>query len=359
MLATDIDVLVSEYASGFHLTRRHAECKAGKLAILDRILWLNGVRALLGADATYLIGQDLDLDASEFARGLSVELITFKHLDAWEASLGIQADVWPCRSDLQLYEVARARWQELSGEKGADEAWRLLRDVLAFIEIESWLACHYRHLNKTLRMFSSLSVQAQRNGLNVEQSLCAQYTFSALLVRLTHQLLGVCLDVSTILPTDMKRYLLERLTFGDQDPKLATGLIHGTVQWIDRALKESGAGLPSSIDVSRLYAPPAYGEEFVELIHRLLSQSNEARYLPIAMEVQEFGHRGIEQKISRLRAAAAAGESLAALVKGFVIRAFAPPPRLIESIGTALESSAGGPKAQQLTLKDSERSSAS
>ncbi len=26
MLATDIDVLTSEYVSGFHLTRRHAEC---------------------------------------------------------------------------------------------------------------------------------------------------------------------------------------------------------------------------------------------------------------------------------------------------------------------------------------------
>ena len=44
MLATDIDVLVSEYGSGFHLTRRHVECKSGKFSLLDRILWLNGVR---------------------------------------------------------------------------------------------------------------------------------------------------------------------------------------------------------------------------------------------------------------------------------------------------------------------------
>src|SRR3990172_7961638 len=199
MLATDIDVLISEYASGFHRTRRHAECKTGKVALLDRILWLNGVRTLLGADASYLVGQDLDLDASEFARGLSVQLITFKHLEAWEASLGIQTDAWPCRSDLQLYETARCRWQELSGEKGVEDAWRSLRDALAFVEIESWLTFRYRHLNKTFRLFSSLAAQVHKNGLNAEQMLCAQYTFSALLVRLTHQLLGVCLDVSTIL----------------------------------------------------------------------------------------------------------------------------------------------------------------
>src|SRR5262249_36285705 len=154
--------------------------------------------------------------------------------------------------------------------------------------------------------------------LNKEQMLCARYTFSTLLVRFSHQLLGVCLDVSTILPTDMKKYLLERLTFGDQDPKFATSLIHGTVQWIEKALKEEGITLPQSTDINRLYAAPTYGDEFAELAQRLLNQSNEARYLPIAMEVQEFGHRDIEAKIPRLRAAAAAGDSLAALVKGFV-----------------------------------------
>ena len=69
MLATDIDVLVSEYGSGFHLTRRHVECKSGKFALLDRILWLNGVRTLLRADSSYLVATDIDLSASDFARG--------------------------------------------------------------------------------------------------------------------------------------------------------------------------------------------------------------------------------------------------------------------------------------------------
>ena len=67
MLATDIDVLVSEYGSGFHLTRRHVECKSGKFKLLDRILWLNGVRTLLRANSSYLIATDVDLSASDFA----------------------------------------------------------------------------------------------------------------------------------------------------------------------------------------------------------------------------------------------------------------------------------------------------
>ena len=69
LLATDIDVLVSEYSSGFHLTRRHAECKSGRrVSTLDRVLWLNGVRSLLGADASYLVLRSFHEDAADFAR---------------------------------------------------------------------------------------------------------------------------------------------------------------------------------------------------------------------------------------------------------------------------------------------------
>ena len=70
LMATDIDVLISEYSSGFHLTRRHAECKSGRrVRTLDRILWLAGVRTLLGADASYLVLASFDEDANEFREG--------------------------------------------------------------------------------------------------------------------------------------------------------------------------------------------------------------------------------------------------------------------------------------------------
>src|SRR5260370_12775543 len=150
MLATDIDVLVSEYVSGFHLTRRHVECKSGKFALLDRILWLNGVRTLLRADSSYLIAEDVDLEATEFARSLDVELFTTKHLETWEKSVGISGDVWPCRSDYLTFDAARSVWRKASDKD--DEVWRFLRTALAFVEIESWLTFRYRLLNKLLRL---------------------------------------------------------------------------------------------------------------------------------------------------------------------------------------------------------------
>src|SRR5689334_13797620 len=138
MLATDVDVLVSEYVSGFHITRRHVECKTGKFALLDRILWLRGVRAMLGADSSYLIASDVDLEADAFARSLQVEIFSVAQLESWEMSAGVDPDVWPCRSNYTVYDTARKLWNDRATTKDADEEWRWLRQGLLFIEVEGW-----------------------------------------------------------------------------------------------------------------------------------------------------------------------------------------------------------------------------
>ncbi len=159
MLATDIDVLVSEYGSGFHLTRRHVECKGGKAPVLDRILWLAGVRTLLEAEASYLVLKEVNYEAARFAWDLNVQLISHKQLVDWETSLQIPTERWPCRSDFQAFEVARNRWHKLSGQKDADEAWQLLKETLAFIEVDSWLHFQYRLLNRLLRHLTTLGTE--------------------------------------------------------------------------------------------------------------------------------------------------------------------------------------------------------
>jgi len=336
MLATDIDVLVSEYVSGFHITRRHAECKGGKIPLLDRVLWLRGVRRLLGADGSYLVVPDFDTDASEFARSLNIQLLTLKQLEGWEAAIPVLQDLWPCRSDYQTYDNAKAVWMKLSGSKGADADWRFLREILGFIQIDSWLSFYYRHLNKLLRLMADIAGQYERTRSDRDRELCSRYCFSALLVRLCQYILAICHDVSRLPVSDIGTYLYQRLTYGDQDPERTSGLINSTVLWIKRGLEEKGIAVPPEIDVGRLYQPPQYAADLLELVNRFLEQSNEARYLPIAMETMQFGIPEVVGKFPRLKAAASAGDSLAALLRGFVIRAFSIPKGLAEPVSSEL-----------------------
>lgn len=331
MLATDIDVLVSEYASGFHITQRHAECKGGKVQLLDRILWLSGVRTLLKADGSYLIISSYDKDASNFASALNIQLLTIKQLGEWETSIHIPRDVWPCRSNYQVYDVCRAAWMKMRNIEEQNTDWQLLCEILSFIEIDSWLGFKYRDLNKLMRYLQTISKEYAKSS-NEHHILFCRYLVSALLVRLCQYLLAVCYDVSRLPTTDMADYLTQRLSYGDQEPERVSGLIEGTVDWVKKALGEKGIALPPEIDVGRLYEAPPYTKEFLALINRLLQQSNEARYLTIAMETSQFDTSVITEKFPRLRAATNAGDSLASLVRAFVIRVFSVPKELTDPL---------------------------
>ncbi len=326
MLATDIDVLVSEYGSGFHLTRRHVECKSGKFKLVDRILWLNGVRTLLRANSSYLIAADVDLSASNFARRLDVQLFSGQHLDAWERALRIPLDSWPCRSDYATFDTATREWKRFGNDRKND-IWRLLREALVFVEVESWLTFRYRRLNKLFRLIREISKAYVSEGLDDHQRLCARYSFSALLVRLSQYVLSICADVASIVPLQVEDYLSDRLKFGDQDPKQATDMMEATVKWVRESLRFKGVKVPPEIDTDRLQPTPRYTAELVSLIRCLLDQSQEARYLPLAIERMQFGLEA-DDELPRYRAAAVSGDSLAVLLKGFVGRMFRAPNAL-------------------------------
>ena len=320
LLATDIDVLVSEYSSGFHLTRRHAECKSGKhVRILDRVLWLNGVRAMLGADASYLVLEAFDEDATAFARNLNIDVMTVKQLKSWEDAFNIPGDQWPNRSDFKLIDPIRKRTLDIGKQKDASEEDRIVRQAIQFVEIDSWHVFSYWRLNRLLRILKLLSDVPDEPTPKGARSVSARYSASALLVRLSQYLLAVCHDISSVPVSDVHSYLLSRLVFGDQDPHRARGLVQTTVDWMSQALKERGMTIPPEVDSSRLFQPPGFSEGLVALVQKLLGAPNEARYLPVAMETEQFCKEGETDLFPRLRSAWHTGRDVAALVRGFAI----------------------------------------
>ena len=220
--ATDIDVLASEYSSGFHLTRRHAECKSGKnVRTLDRVLWLNGVRTMLGADASYLVLRTFDEDATDFARDLSIDIMTNRQLRIWEGSLKVPQDKWPNRSNYAVIDPIRKKALDLGKQREAQEIDRIVRQVIQFVEIDSWRVFGYGRFNRLLGLLKSLSDVQEESSLRGAKRVFSRYSASALLVRLSQYLLAICYDVSRVPVSDLHAYLLNRLVFGDRDPQYA------------------------------------------------------------------------------------------------------------------------------------------
>jgi len=350
LVATDIDVLVTEYGPGFHPLRLHVECKGGRTAVLDRVFWSAGVRRLLNARATYLVVPRFDYDAARFARTMDVELLSVYQIDQLEKAIGFDTGAWPCRSDYVNIDKALKGWSKASKQDRDSPAWNALTEALYFVEVESWPQFGYSGLNRLLRHLRELGELAHSSRLDAEHVLCARYAVSALLVRLGQYVLGVASDVTQLEHTELRPYLAERLTFGDQDPTQVQALVEGTAKWVNEAFRSRGMSPSNDTDPARLYEAPAYTSEFVELVRQCREMPIEARNLPIALEVQQFDANGDAKSIDHLRAAFEGGQHLAALVKGLAIRTCSMPNELC-TFTPPQEPEETSPKRQKRTIK--------
>jgi len=231
-----------------------------------------------------------------------------------------------------LYQPVKNQWLKTGKKKKASQQWRLIRDAIQFVEIDSWLKFRYGLLSRLLRLLSQISLEYKTGDKPKDWIIAAKYASSALVVRLAQYLLAVCHDVTRVPVSDVNGYLAQRLTFGDQDPRRAMGLIQSTIAWIEQGLQHAGTALPNTINAERLSTPPSYAWEFISLIHRVLEHSNEARYLPIAVETAQFADSETLQVFPRLKAASAAGDHLAALAKGFVVSGLSVEKSLLDSV---------------------------
>src|SRR5688572_23862871 len=76
-LVTDIDVISHDYNINFHHRRIYAECKGGQnIATLDRVVWIRGLKEMVGAEFAYLVLDHCDPNSTQFARSHGVEILT-------------------------------------------------------------------------------------------------------------------------------------------------------------------------------------------------------------------------------------------------------------------------------------------
>ena len=322
LLATDIDVLATEYQFNFHPCLSHYECKSGKISILDRILWMKGVRELLDADGSFLVVSTFDPDVLSFAKAIGIDLLTEADLAALEANLGFPDSWWPGRSRYRGLEVVRQMWRSHWSIEHPTKGWGMLKRMLTHVEVDSWQSLDYRTLNRSLRMLGELGEALGKPESDLQYE-CMCFTVGALCVQLAQVVLSVCADLVGHEPTARREYLSRRLVFGENDSRYALSLVTGTVELVKQAISRAGPIESTLLDTSRLTSKPVYAEDFFNLIERFLSNPLSARFVPLAAELRFFGPGGeIPQNLNQLRFAFDQGNALLDFVVGFVIRHF-------------------------------------
>lgn len=308
--ATDVDVLAATYAANFHRSIFHAECKGEKKSqTLDRSFWLSGLRSFLHANRSLLVVDSFDVETSDFARELDIELVSFATLRELEQAYAMNDAWWPGRSAYQVWDPVafnRERYESVIADETLSSA---LRDLWSLCVEDGWRVFSYSSFNRLVRLLGMLAAHYSRRVGDTAIVEVLRLAFSTALVRLDHYLLAICADLLPRERTERERYLTDKLRFGDLNARKAETLVSHAVRMVEVTLAEHKVMLPPQWQPKQLLdrplVPPA---GLVSLLTKLMDMPESAMHLPYAAEMVQFGFspdpRGIvDNLVSRGRAA--------------------------------------------------------
>jgi hypothetical protein len=276
---TDIDVLGFFFDDTLRLRLETGECKTaeGKNApsAKDRLLWLVGVKRLVGADDAFLATNKGARDADRrFARSLELQLVDARDLERREAILGLTPD-----ANVSVHSVdALALEREAETGTVKDEE---LRRLFWFVRSELWLGEPVPALKRAL---GAMRVLGQRWSpeLSEPEQRVLRWLVSETIVGFVVALTRLAGESYRAPEEVFAKNLDERLAEGLASYDAMREIAKQADTFLIGVLRE--AGVDDSRVVGAIGAlaprPPAYAEPLHELIQRLAAEPRLTRELP-------------------------------------------------------------------------------
>lgn len=318
---TDLDLFAFDFNPQLAVRRYIGEVKSGtgKSApkALDRIVWLSGLRALVGADAGELtIATQVSGKARALGRGLGISAQTVADFERREhdavgrfEELGSQG--------VQAFILEKTVRDICKRETDLERAFNFLRGEVLFLD--SFLAS--KQLIDLLRRLRQLWTPR----LHDQEELALRWVAAEAMSILTLNLVTISGAAVTLDRKDWDSFVCERLAEGsvpmhqmrklsDSVDKFVAGILAAADAPPEVRTRAIGAFLP---------APPDYAESLAELCWRLKSDAPAARALPRQLDFvvyERLVHKRTPQELAagRLGVNRESSARLIRLVSGFV-----------------------------------------
>lgn len=269
---TDLDVFAVTFDRTLVATTRIGECKTteakGLPSLADRLMWLAGVKALVGAEGKFLATSKAASDqVRDLARRLNTELLDLRDIARREALVGLTESSGYGSHDPAVRRVAASTFDVAKRDPE-------IRRVYWFVRSEVWLVQPIAGLKKALGACRLVGSRWSERMPADEQE--------ALLWLASELVVAVCVCLLRLAGTAYRqpeevfeRYLQERLTEGVAE----FGAMQEISRQVDRVLLSAvrEAGLDPSRAVPYLGTfmpgPPTYAEPLAELVQRLVASS--------------------------------------------------------------------------------------
>jgi len=319
-LVTDVDVLAHDYSINFQHRRIYADCRGGtNVRPNERVVWISGMKEVVGAEFAYLVGKRCDSSTILFARRHNVDILDLASLAALEKSLRIGPGFWPGRSNLYTHGNTEELITKVLKNRRAEKFGQWLERATQVWREASALSFSYGRLNSLVSILQEVPEFMNSRMPNDDESIF-RYAVSALLVRLSQYVLFAASDTLSMTKSAREKYIAEKLATGDTGPELSLRLLRGCTKMIDATLKEQGIDIPATWDPERMLKPPPYALSFANMIERIIPEGYQARILPLTMEVSLFGYGGSERDSGGLIRRVKYGVELARIIRAFAIQ---------------------------------------
>lgn len=277
---TDVDVLAIDFDSRLRPQVSIIECKSirGQAGEQDRLLWLTGLRRVVGAQRAVLARETASRNGRELAKALGIELISEPELEAREQEHKWLPNNFAMIGDSIFSELDKRASRQLKS------VGTVPAPLLSFLRNDSLLAAPYRIVGA----LSTLSEVVEKGSVLPEPAgqVVASHAFQALLIAAIKS----ASQIDAIGIRGVREQIEESAFVGDPGDRriirilrLADALLRDQASRLHKAYVESGArpitwSIPRLAD--ELNRPPQWLERYCDLALRLRRRPHLSRQLP-------------------------------------------------------------------------------
>ena len=283
LLVTDLDLLAFDFSPSLRRSKTIGETKTGAAKPLDRIIWIRGLMALVGADHAEVVSKSApSRRARDLARGLGVRAQSTKDVERRELAVDVAA-VAELGSHGATAVVERTRvHKHCSKDADLERAFWFLRSEVWFLD----------EVTAAKRLIGTYRVLSKRwtPYIDDEDSSALRWLLAETVSAFTLNAVAIAADAITDDADLFRTELSERLSGGVVPAAAMRRIAIDVDRFVAGLLSATNA--PASLRVDAMGAlqpePPEWTDSLIELVHRLAMSPAAAQALPRQMDLLIF-----------------------------------------------------------------------
>jgi hypothetical protein len=278
---TDIDLFGIKYDLDFSRNIIIIESKnRKKLGPLDRVLWLKGLKNLVGAKSAILAVPNIKWDIKDYAFREGIKIIDSTSLNYIESSLNLSEQKYFALADYEFYEPIYPTWKPILSYDN-----RLSR-LFSFINSDAKNFTPHKGINRVFSEIKWLLPKLETKQKNEAQ--LTKWLLYRITVYLSIYILDLCQYFQLLSNSEREGFLQKVLSFGDIPQSLASGLLSDIWRIANRLSKEQFGKAMSIPDEFYKFPIPPYYEGVLEVLDRFCKNPKSAIKSPRILDFVLF-----------------------------------------------------------------------